>query len=75
MLYHEYFNQHIKGKVVEKIETGYERDDEFYVYIVVEGGGNIEVPIYFHPEDLVLGGCTIISEEEFEEFYQERINR
>lgn len=71
----EYFESYVMGKVIEKIETGFERDDNFYAYVVVEGGGNIEVPIYFDPEGLELGSNSIISDEEFQEFVIERINR
>lgn len=65
----EYFNHYLKDKKITKVETGYERDDEFYCFAFVDDeSGVLEIPIGFDPETCELHNFDIITEEEFIEF-------
>jgi hypothetical protein len=65
----EYFNTYLKGKTITRITTGYERDDEYYVFAFVDEDHCLEIPIGFDPECCEYHGDEdLISEEEFEAF-------
>ena len=68
----EYFNEYLKDQKIIKIETGYDRDDSYYAYAIVdEAGNNIEIPIDFDVVSFELRNCSFISDEEFEQLREE----
>lgn len=65
----EYFKSQLKGKTITKITTGYERDDEFYIYALVDDDNGLDIPIGFDPESIEYHGDEeLISPEEFQAF-------
>ncbi len=66
----EYFNEFLKDKTIISITTGFERDDEFYVFLLVDEGGTcLEIPIGFDSESNEYHGDEeIVSKVEFEIF-------
>ena len=66
----EYFEVFMKDEKITEVSTGFDRDDEYYVFASLgEGNISLEIPIGYDPENnLYHGDESLISEVEFEVF-------
>jgi hypothetical protein len=66
-----YFEEHLKGKVIQKIYVGTsDRDDEAYLIAVADDEGYLEIPVGFNAQCGTISGIAeeVLSEEEINHY-------
>ena len=70
----DYFNKHIIGKKIERVELNHvDRDDEVYLLAFLDQGDKvIEIPVGFDPEHRIIKGLAedFLTDKEQEDFLE-----
>lgn len=66
-----YFEDYLKGKIISRVYVGSsDREDEVYLFAVVDDEGYLEIPVGFNPQHGEISGIAeeILDEKEIEAF-------